>query len=88
MKKNTLQTKIAQILWQDWDPIGVNSCETCRDEYSGYISSITALLQSGADILKIAKLLHQHANVNMGLSTKLEQHLEVACKLHTLMEKQ
>ncbi len=86
MKKNTLQTKINQILWQNWDPIGVNDCETCRDEYSGYVSSITALLQSGSDTSKIAKLLQQHANVNMGLSTKLEQHLEVARKLHNLMK--
>ena len=46
--------------------------------------TIVKLLNEDADENKIAKLLHEHANVNMGGSTILEDHLKVAKKLKQL----
>lgn len=42
------------------------------------------LFQKRQDELKISELLHQHANVNMGLSTSLPDHSEIAKKLKRL----
>tara|TARA_R110000868_G_scaffold409563_1_gene695312 strand:- start:4966 stop:5202 length:237 start_codon:yes stop_codon:yes gene_type:complete len=76
---------VDKILWEDWDPIGVNDYDGPPDEYSNYVPSIVHLLQDGADISKITKLLHQHVNVNMGGSSKLSDHEPVARKLHALV---
>ena len=83
MKKSKLWEQVDRILWEDWDPIGINDSGP-EDEYSGYVPSIINLLNKDADEKKIAKLLYEHANVNMGGSTILEDHLKVAKKLKQL----
>ena len=87
MKKKDLWIKVDKILWEEWDPIGVKDYGGLDDEYRRYVPSIVALLQNGADESQIAKLLHQHANVNMGLSTRLEDHIETANNLRSLVAK-
>ncbi|MFT5822386.1 MAG: hypothetical protein ACI8ZM_003642 [Crocinitomix sp.] len=88
MTKSKLWIKVDKILWEDWDPIAVNDYGGTdvewQDEYSGYVPSIVKLLLEQANELKIAKLLHEHANVNMGLITGLADHLEIAKKLKRL----
>ena len=86
MNKKELYTKVDKILWEEWDPIGVNNCGGPDDEYRGYVPSIIRLLEEDADESKIAKLLHGHANVNMGLSSNVKDHLEIAMKLKNLTE--
>ena len=83
MNKKELYKKVDEILWNDWDPIGINDCGP-DDEYQGYVPSIVKLLEGGADEIKITKFLHHHANVSMGLSTKIEAHKLVAEKLKDL----
>lgn len=84
MKKSALWIEVDKILWEDWDPIGMNDYGGPDDEYRGYVPSIINLLMDDVDELKIAKLLHEHANVNMGLNTQLLDHLEIAQKLKAL----
>ena len=84
MEKSELWIKVDKILWEDWDPIGVNDNGAPDDEYRGYIPSIIKLIIADADESKITKLLHQHANMNMGLSTKIADHAEIARKLKSL----
>jgi hypothetical protein len=48
-----------------------------RDDFNAYL--IEKIRQ--ADESKIAKQLHQHTNVNMGLYSKIEHHMEIAKKL-------
>lgn len=86
MNKKALWLKVDKLLWEEWDPIGVKEDGGPEDEYRGYIPSIIKLLEAGADESKIAKLLNQHATINMGLSTGLNDHLEMAQKLISLME--
>lgn len=83
MRKTKLWEQVNRILWEDWDPIGINDSGP-EDEYSGYVPSVIKLLNQDADEKKIAKLLLEHANINMGGSTKLEDHLKVAKKLKQL----
>lgn len=85
MKQSKLWIKVDTILWEDWDPIGVNKDGGPDDEYRGYVPSIVKLLEAGGDESKITKLLHHHANDNMGLSTAKSNHSEVAKKLVSLM---
>jgi hypothetical protein len=47
--------KIDNILWTDWDPIGIHD-ETPRDEYRGYIPEILRLKKSGADRKKLLNI--------------------------------
>lgn len=86
MNKKGLHTKVNKILWEEWDPIGVNDYGGPDDEYRGYVPSIIGLLEEDADESKIAKLLHEHTNVKMGLSSNLKDHFEIAMKLKNLTE--
>lgn len=83
MKQKELFDKVDKILWEDWDPIGIND-DGCEDEYRGYVPSIVKLLREGANEKKIAKKLYEHANINMGVTSKIEDHGGVAKKLKAL----
>lgn len=48
-KEVTAHKTIAAILWNEWDPIGINDIAP-RDEYNSYISEILQLLKNGASI--------------------------------------
>ena len=39
-----LWDEIGRILWEEWDPIGVNKYNGPDDEYNSYIPSVFALL--------------------------------------------
>lgn len=58
---------IDTILWENWDPIGVNDVEDARDEYTSYVPHLLKLKKDGADAVKIAKHLYQLATVSMGI---------------------
>ncbi len=72
--------KIDDILWYDWDPIGVNSYNQ-RDEYQSYVSPIFQLKKSGASIQTIASLLLNFETESMGLSGNLKHCLIIANKI-------
>jgi hypothetical protein len=76
---------IQEILFQEWDPIGVNGYPQCRDEYDLYAPTILELLRGGADELKIAKVLSDFQRVSMGMSVIDEElHQRVARRLVAL----
>ena len=62
-----LHDKIDEILWQDWDPIGVNYTEEARDEYQNYTPMIFSLKIAGADVEGIASKLLEIETKWMGL---------------------
>ena len=61
-----LYNKIDEILWKDWDPIGINDEEQIRNEYYGYIPQVFSLKIKGSDKNKIANYLFEMETVNMG----------------------
>ncbi|NDV64883.1 hypothetical protein [Bacteroides sp. 224] len=63
-----LYIAIDEILWKDWDPIGVNDNENIRDEYQGYTPQVFKLKKKGADLHKITQHLYQLITVNMGMT--------------------
>ena len=60
--------EISRILWEVWDPIGVNKIPGARDEYDSYVNEVFILLDSGASDEQIGKHLLHIASETMGLS--------------------
>lgn len=60
-------TKVKQILWEVWDPIGVNGEPDAFGEYDSYAPHILNLLQSGASEDQLANALDHITNDLMGL---------------------
>ena len=58
---------IKRILWEDWDPIGVNGVGP-DDEYDSYAFRVFAMLTGGKGATEIAEYLRWAAIENMGLS--------------------
>jgi len=86
-KPSELLALVSEILFREWDPIGVNDNELCRDEYNGYVPAVVQLLLSGADEGKLASRLSEFQRVSMGMSGIDEQlHRRVARRLLALKE--
>ncbi len=72
---------IDQILWKDWDPIGVNDIDDVRDEYQSYTPHIFSLTIQGADKIKIAEHLYKIETINMGMTGNKNHCEEIAQKI-------
>lgn len=78
-----LYEAIDLILWNDWDPIGVNDIAP-RDEYQSYTPTIFKLKTSGSDKETIAKTLHEIETVTIGVMGDIEHCRQVADKIINL----
>ena len=75
---------IDEILWIDWDPIGISGNDWARDEYQGYLPQVFQLALAGASPLKIAEYLNEIVSDRMGLRSSVDQHLRVATTIRDL----
>lgn len=73
------------VLWEDWDPIGVNDCPEAHDEYDSYVGGVCALLLSNADASRLRQHLAHIETVGMGLSSPSSHLDEVVCKLFAMV---
>ncbi|HKQ93409.1 MAG TPA: hypothetical protein VJZ77_22305 [Blastocatellia bacterium] len=73
MKRKELLQSVKEVLFREWDPIGLNSNLACSDEYDSYTSGIVRLLQADADEYKIAERLRNLQRVSMGMSSTNEE---------------
>jgi hypothetical protein len=71
------------ILWNDWDPIGINDIAP-RDEYQSYTQTIFKLKTSGADRETIAMTLHEIETVTIGVVGDIDHCRQVADKIINL----
>lgn len=69
--------QIDDILWYDWDPIGINDMVP-RDEYQSYTPQIFGLVKSNTDKMLIAKALSKIEIDIMGLVGNMEKCLKIA----------
>ena len=78
---HALYQAIDEIVWSDWDPIGVSQLDgSPRDEYYGYLPRIFTLsLQADRDV--IADYLQQVSDQRMGCPMRRDLHLAVADKI-------
>ena len=58
---------IDEILWKEWDPIGINDTPQARDEYYMYLPQVYRLKSENADMEIIAQYLLNIEVDRMGL---------------------
>jgi hypothetical protein len=78
---------VADVLFREWDPIGVSDNEQCRDEYNGYARALTRLLLEGADEYKLVSRMRDFTR-GMGISRPDELHQRIARRLLSLVAEQ
>jgi len=76
-----LYKKIDEILWADWDPIGIKLLDGPRDEYQNYVPQIFSLKKNGADGVEIAGFLFKVEIEYMGLNGLFDRCLAIADKI-------
>jgi hypothetical protein len=79
MDRRKLRTSIAaidEVLWRDWDPIGINGVLEARGEYSSYVSGVFSLLQTGASDADLMSYLSGIESGRMGLDPRPPQSLQ------------
>ncbi len=81
-KQKVLYSKVAEILWEYWDPIGVNDGKhVWTDEYDSYVPDIFQKVVEGRGVNKIAKMLSNCVSQNMGFKADKDHDLKVACQI-------
>ena len=78
-----LYQSIDEILWNDWDPIGVKGFGP-RDEYDSYTNNIFSLKIKGASQEEIAKKLYEIETVTIGVPASQSRCMKVAEKIINL----
>lgn len=86
-RHSQLLATVQDVLFREWDPIGVNHNELCRNEYDSYAPTVASLLLAGAVEYKLAAHLSQLQRVAMGMSfSDEEHHHRVARRLRSLLD--
>ncbi len=67
-KPDSLILSVQEILFREWDPIGVNANPQCRGEYDSYAPTICRWLSEGVDEFRLTAHLSHLQRVEMGMS--------------------
>ncbi|MEP7257786.1 MAG: hypothetical protein ABI687_05355 [Flavitalea sp.] len=81
LKDVEIYKQIDEILWLEWDPLGVNCFEEARDEYYSYLPMVFELKKQDADAVTIAKVLYRITVERMGLLGDMGYCLSIANKI-------
>jgi len=79
-EQKELYKTVDEILWNDWDPIGVNDVAP-RDEYQSYVPEIFSLLIQNKSEKEIADRLYEIETETIGVIGSKEHCLTIAKKL-------
>jgi len=82
--RQQLWITVDRLLWEEWDPIGVNDYGGPDDEYRGYVPELIDLLIRDASTQEIADRLSDIATKQMDLFDNKEHHMTTANKLKAL----
>ena len=83
--QNKIFRTIDDILYSDWDPIGVNNLAP-RNEYQNYTAAIFSLFSDGSDKETIAKKFYEIETVTIGVIGNIERCRQVADKIVKLRQ--
>ena len=78
--RESVRLQIDKILWEDWDPIGVNGLAP-RDEYHRYVPQILNLTLQNRSINEISNYLYQLETVTIGVNGDRNRCMEIAKKI-------
>ena len=70
-----VKQEIDRVLWEVWDPIGVNRIPNARGEYGMYVNGVFEVLKSGASDEFIAEHLLTIATDRMELAGPTMAHM-------------
>ncbi|MBS1683411.1 MAG: hypothetical protein JSS76_01565 [Bacteroidetes bacterium] len=76
-----LYKSIDEILWNDWDPIGVNDIEEVRNEYQSYTDAIFSLKIRGSDRKTISDELYKIEAYTIGVLGNRKRCNQIADKI-------
>jgi hypothetical protein len=76
-----LLAEVRRILWQHWDPIGVNDQPGAFGEYDSYAPPIVSRLSRGTTASDIDSYLSYVETLDMGLSPRPASHRVKAVSL-------
>lgn len=77
-EQKVIYESIDEILWTEWDPIGVNDIEDVRDEYQSYTPTIFSLRIHGATKEAIANKLFEIETKAVGVIGNIDHCRKVA----------
>ncbi|MFY9234238.1 MAG: hypothetical protein WAO58_07235 [Fimbriimonadaceae bacterium] len=77
--------QVDRILWEDWDPLGVNDQPAAFDEYTTYAPGVIRILIQGADVRRVSEHLFDIESKSMGFTCPAEKRLAAARKLEGLV---
>ncbi|MBN8667248.1 MAG: hypothetical protein J0M30_07045 [Chitinophagales bacterium] len=77
-EQKNLYKIIDELLWNEWDPIGVNEYEEARDEYHTYVPQVFKLRIDKSDSEAIAQYLLKVETERMGLLGNIDNCRRVA----------
>ena len=81
-----LLSRVNEVLYYLWDPIGVSDVPEARDEYDSYALQVFSLLKKKTSQEKIANYLSQIVTDNMGLTGNNQHDKNIARILINWME--
>ncbi len=73
-----LYKRIDDILFYEWDPIGVSEIEEARDEYHSYLPRVFKMALEHEEPYGIAKYLTEVTTSSMGLGACSDHDLKIA----------
>lgn len=85
-EQQALYTLVDDVLWTEWDPVGINSVEAARDEYYSYLFPLVTLLVQGADEHRISSYLHRCETIDLGVDGSKPHCDEVARRISGLRD--
>lgn len=62
-----IETRVSEILFYVWDPIGVNGMPACRNEYEDYVPIVSAYLIHNFSEIGVGALLKYIMEVQIGV---------------------
>jgi hypothetical protein len=77
---------IRKMLWEDWDPIGVNEFSQASDEYDNYAPAIAELVSTGASEQEMFDQLWALETGYIGLKGDAENTRQFAAKLYAFAQ--
>ena len=81
-KPDRLLLAVQDVLFREWDPVGVSDNELCRDENDSYAPTICRWLSEGGEEYKLANHLSRLQRASMEMATIDEElHRRVARRL-------
>ena len=83
-REKRFRMAIRQVLWRDWDPIGVGRQNCCRDEYDSYIAFVEYFLRAGRPQVEIVEYLLFVETDYMGQTGNRERATAVAEKVQKI----